>query len=169
MSHSGAGKTEIAKILEGQGFRVIQSYTTRKPRYENEWGHLFCTVDEYHEFKNNGEIVAYSLFEGNHYFSTKEQMYNTDIYIVDPDGIEDLKSRIDDIEFITIYLKVDTGIRIERMKQRGDSIDKILKRVTEDGIKFQNKKYDYCVQNKDLDKAVKIISYITQVENGGDE
>ena len=41
---SGSGKTTVAKALEKHGYNVIQSYTTRPRRSENEWGHTFVTV-----------------------------------------------------------------------------------------------------------------------------
>ena len=41
---SGSGKTTIAKELDKLGYNIIHSYTTRKPRVENEWGHIF--IDE---------------------------------------------------------------------------------------------------------------------------
>lgn len=165
MAYSGAGKTEVAKALEKRGYRVLQSYTTREPRTENEWGHNFCTVDEYEKFKNNGEIAAYTYFDNHHYFSTKSQLNETDIYVIDPDGIENLKQNISDIEFITIYLKVDKNTRMRRMQQRGDDVVDILSRVTNDGLKFRKKRFDYQVINYDFEKAVKIIEYIMTIEN----
>ncbi|QSF43461.1 AAA family ATPase [Paenibacillus tianjinensis] len=167
MGYSGSGKTEIAKALEKYSYNILQSYTTRQPRYEGEYGHMFCTVDEYEQFERNGEVAAYSLIEGNHYFSTKEQIYNTPnlIYVCDPDGIKDLKEKITDIEFITIYIKVDKKTRMRRMHERGDSVDKILSRVTTDGIKFAKKRFDYQVINYEFDKAVKIIKNIIETEN----
>lgn len=165
VGHSGSGKTKVVKYLEDLGYDVLQSYTTRPARTENEWGHLFCTVDDYKAFKSNDEIVAYSFFDGNHYFSTKQQLYDTDLYVVDPDGIEDLKQNIEDIDFITIYLKVDDVTRIKRMKQRGDSANKIIRRVAVDNDKFKNLTFDYAVSNDDFDKTIKIIKYIVETEN----
>ena len=43
---SGSGKTTIAKELEKEGYNIIHSYTDRKPRVENEWGHTFVSVEE---------------------------------------------------------------------------------------------------------------------------
>lgn len=165
VGHSGSGKTEIVKRLESLGYRVLQSYTTRPARSVNEWGHLFCTIDEYNKLKSTDEIVAYSYFDENHYFSTKQQLYDTDLYVVDPDGINDLKMNIDDIEFVTIYLKVELITRIERMKSRGDSEEKIRQRLNVDGRKFSNLAFDYAVSNRNFDKAVNIIKYIMETEN----
>ncbi|WP_342423162.1 AAA family ATPase [Paenibacillus sp. FSL E2-0178] len=167
MGYSGSGKTEIAKELEKYGYNVLQSYTTRQPRYKGEYGHMFCSVNEYEQFKEKGEVAAYSLIEGNHYFSTKEQIYNTPklIYICDPDGIKDLKEKITDIEFITIYIKVDKHTRWRRMISRGDDVVKVMDRVTQDGEKFKRKRFDYQVINYEFDKAVKIIKGIIEIEN----
>lgn len=165
MAYSGAGKTEVAKELENKGYNVLQSYTTRKPRTVHEWGHLFCSNEEYERYKNEDQIAAYTYFDDHHYFSTKEQLYNTDIYVIDPDGIEYLKQNIPDIEFITIYLKVDKHTRMRRMQLRGDDVVDILSRVTNDGIKFKEKRFDYQVINYDLSKAVKIIESIMKIEN----
>jgi guanylate kinase len=168
MGYSGSGKTEIAKELEKYGYNVLQSYTTRQPRYEGEYGHIFCNVEDYEVFKKNGQIAAYSLIEGNHYFSTLEQFHLNDkpiIYVCDPDGINDLKERIVNIEFITIYIKVDKHTRWRRMISRGDDVVKVMSRVAQDGEKFKKKRYDYQVANYNFKKAVNIIKYIIETEN----
>ena len=43
---SGSGKTTIAKELEMMDYNIIHSYTTRKPREPNEWGHTFVDRNE---------------------------------------------------------------------------------------------------------------------------
>lgn len=162
---SGSGKTEIAKTLYTKGYDVLQSYTTRKPRSKNEWGHLFCSTDEYEQFKNEDDIVAYSYFDNNHYFSTKSQIYATDIYVVDPDGVEDLKKNIEDINFTVIYLNVNANTRRNRMHIRGDSVEMIRQRLINDERKFGNLKFDYAIPNNNLNKAIKIIEYIMELED----
>lgn len=164
IGESGSGKTEIVKELEYYGYKVIQSYTTRPARKVDEWGHIFCSDVEYEKFRNDGEIVAYSYFNNYHYFSTKAQMYNCDVYVVDPDGIEDLKSKVNDIRFITISLNVDMGTRINRMTKRGDSLETIAQRLNVDAVKFKNKKYDYCVPNDNITRTLDIIRYIMDAE-----
>lgn len=160
MGESGSGKTSITKELQNRGFNILQSYTTRQPREENEFGHLFCSIEEYEKFKQEDQIVAYSYFNNHHYFSTKEQMYNCDVYVVDPDGIKDLKSKVKDIEFVTIYLKVNWLTRAERMFNRGDDHDKVEDRLQYDFKKFKDKEYEYAVINDDFNKTVDIIEYI---------
>lgn len=165
MAYSGAGKTEVAKALEQKGYSVLQSYTTRSARSEIEWGHTFCSLEEYEQFKENNEIAAYTYFDGNHYFSTKSQLNETDIYVIDPDGITYLKENVKDIEFVVIYLKVDKKTRMKRMFERGDTVDQMLSRINGDGLKFRKKRFDYQVINYDLDNAVNIVEHIMKVEN----
>lgn len=130
---SGTGKTTIAKHLKGKGFNIIKSYTTRKPRRENEWGHifirgnwevvdLFCAIDR----RGNdieipkGNMIAYKNLYRDHYFATKEQYQGkgTSIYIVDPDGAEQVKRDVDDAEVITIALNADKENRMHRIRGR---------------------------------------------------
>jgi guanylate kinase len=166
IGESGSGKTTIVESLSKMGFDILQSYTTRKPRTENEWGHLFCSVEEYEAFKANGDIVAYSYFNNYHYFSTKEQMYKTDFYVVDFDGAVDLKNNINDIDFILVYLQVPTDIRIERMMQRGDSESFAISRVNHDSVKFsENKFFDYSINNTgEIDKTIDVLMAILDIE-----
>lgn len=109
---SGSGKTTIAKQLDGN---IIQSYTTRPERYENEWGHIFVdSVDE-------ENIVAYAELHGYEYYATEDQFIEGDnIYIVNPDGAEQVHEYFQDsdVEVITIYIVVDESVREERMITR---------------------------------------------------
>ncbi len=41
VGESGSGKSTIAELLEKEGYNYIKSYTTRKPRYKGERGHIF--------------------------------------------------------------------------------------------------------------------------------
>lgn len=137
---SGCGKTSVAKELEKTGYNIIQSYTTRPPRVEGEWGHTF--IGEYRLFKGGSseeliindvanvklhyrqDMIAYfnSYNSGHHYFATDEQVIRgkDNIYIVDNAGAQQVHEyyKDSDVEVITIYLQVDEPIRAERLAQR---------------------------------------------------
>ena len=129
---SGSGKTTIAKELEKEGYNIIHSYTTRKPREENEWGHTFVTgkVNKYLGFDgrtylliNNGMIykpIALKERYGEAYWATKEQYQGKgiSIYIIDPDGAQQVKQTVDDAEVITIFLMADELERVNRLEYR---------------------------------------------------
>lgn len=162
MGESGSGKTTIADELEKLGLKVVQSYTTRPQRYEGERGHIFVSDSEYEQFKANNDITAYSLFNGYHYFCTFEQVNTHDIYVVDPDGIKDLKEKSPHLDIKVIYIDVDEQTRISRMLERGDGIGQVSNRLYNDKIKFNEKEYDFRVVNADLIQSVQdIVFYIT--------
>jgi len=64
---SGSGKSTVAEILAKKyGMRCASSYTTRKPRFEGEPGHIFVTDEEFDRI-DPGEMVAYTEFAGYRY------------------------------------------------------------------------------------------------------
>ena len=165
MGESGCGKTKLSSILEKVGFDVLKSYTSRPRRFADEGGHIFITPEEVDNYRN--DIVAYTKFDGYEYFSTKKQIYESDIYIIDPDGIRFLKNYFKDaadIKIVTIYLKVSPIRRIYRMLKRGDKL-KIIKRLFNDFKKFKHKEYDYVIENKNIMKAVQKFKDIVWQEN----
>lgn len=86
---SASGKTTITNSLEKNfGFKSLQSYTTRPKRTTNETGHTFVTNEEFNNLK---DICAYGEFGGYKYCATKEQVDNSDIYVIDAQGVEYFK------------------------------------------------------------------------------
>lgn len=135
---SGSGKTTaINRICRNLPFlHQIQSYTTRKPRYENENGHIF--VDE-NTFLNLQELCAYTFFNGNHYGCTRQQIEDNDFYIIDPDGISFMLNEYKgNKEIYVIYIKSNIFFRISNMYHRKDDIKNIIKRVINDSFKFNS-------------------------------
>lgn len=155
---SGSGKTTIAKNLEHYGLKQVQSYTTRKPRYDGEDGHTFITMEEYMKLPDK---VATTYFDGNYYCATQQQCEDADIYVIDPHGIESFKRNYHGRKkWITVYLDVNPFTRFSRMVKRGDSIFAALKRLRHDHRAFKH--FKKCpdiviVKNKDVQKVSDII------------
>ena len=170
MGESGSGKTALSSILEKVGFDVLKSYTSRPKRFADEGGHIFITPKKSIDYRFGlfrNSIVAYTEFDGYDYFATKKQIYENDIYIVDPDGIRFLKNYFKDdadIKIVTIYLKVSLTRRICRMLKRGDKL-KVIKRLFNDFKKFKHKEYDYIIENEDIMTAVQTFKDIVWQEN----
>lgn len=161
---SGSGKTTIAKELEGMEYNIIHSYTTRKPREPNEWGHTFVDRNELTQAPFNiiaiGKrpelMIAGEELYGELYFATKEQYKGkgTSIYIVTPKAAEQVRQNVDDAEVITIFLMADESIRLDRMKdERGYYV--AIDRINKDMEIFSKCKCDYVVDaNRDVDKVI---------------
>ena len=132
---SGSGKTTVADYLEEHyGLKVLASYTTRKPRYEDEKSHTFVTKDDFNTMPNK---VAHTLFDEHHYWATQEQCDASDIYVIDPDGIKSLRRNYNSPRpYMIVYLKINPVVRFWRMMKRGDGFKKSITRIIHDHRKF---------------------------------
>lgn len=133
---SGCGKTSVCSELERYfEWKVLQSYTTRPKRSEDETGHTFITEDE---FDNLRDICAYTKFDGYRYCATAEQVNEADIYVIDPDGLKDFRKNYPGPKIvIPIYLWADDETLKKRMEERGDSKLNITRRLWHDKVKFR--------------------------------
>ena len=128
---SASGKSTMANLLEQKyGYKQVQSYTTRLPRYDGEPGHIFVTKKE---FDNLGELAAYTLYNGNEYGTTFKQLEECDIYVIDVPGVETLLQK-DKIKraICVIYFDTTVRTRINRMVERGASDMEIVSRLYDD-------------------------------------
>lgn len=158
---SGSGKTTVTKILERDyGMKLVESYTTRPPRYPNEKGHIFVSDKE---FDALGEMCAYTEYDGHRYGVTPEVIDQNDIYVIDPYGLNFLRRRYPGEKTVVgIFISVNEEERKRRMRARGDSEEKILKRIVQDDISFGEpedmRMYQMCVPNCDSDLTARCIA-----------
>ncbi len=123
---SGTGKTSIAYALKERcGYNVIESYTTRPPRYEGERGHIFLFFEselEYEEYMSSvrDEMIAYSCYDGHDYFATKEQYRGRgiSIYVIDVPGVKMLRKTVKDAGIVVIALRVEFDTMVHRLFTR---------------------------------------------------
>ena len=128
---SGSGKTTIGNYLsEYKGYKQVQSYTTRLPRFKGEEGHIF--VDE-NEFNCLDGLVAYTEYNNNKYGVTAQMVDEADIYVLDVPGVETLLKQYNTHRPIYIfYFDATVHTRINRMIERGDHDNAIISRLLED-------------------------------------
>lgn len=152
---SGCGKSTVEKELKAlYGWKSVNSYTTRKPRFEGETGHLFISDSDFDKIREE-DIMAYTEFDGNRYCSTSEQINDSQIYVIDPYGIEVLRNRYKGHKkIIVVYLYANDDILVSRMKKRGDTIDRIKKRVENDKSSFCNVVFDYSIDTSNKNPTV---------------
>lgn len=160
VGESGSGKTSIVSLLEKRhSLKSIQSYTTRPKRYENEYGHIFVSENEFNLLEN---LVGYTLYNGYQYCATSQQVEDNDLYVIDIAGINFFKENYKGNKIVkTIYIKSDMPTRFDRMIERGkqdglphkEACDFTLKRIINDVIEFKNIKEiaDFVVTNNEDD------------------
>lgn len=110
VGRTASGKSMIARALSKERqLRQVKSYTTRPIReseqaYPESADHYFISDDEVEKFKD--QIAAYTEINGYKYFTTFDELDQCDTYVIDPNGIEDLKQRCGDkYNLITIYVR----------------------------------------------------------------
>lgn len=132
---SGSGKTTIAELLSSRnGWKQIESYTTRAPRYEGEIDHIFITDKE---FDRLTDIVAYTEYNGHRYGCTATQIDSCQIYVVDIPGVETLlKNYKGNKKFLAVIPALSETTRWCRMLERGDTKEKIEERIAIDRDAF---------------------------------
>ena len=128
---SASGKSTIATILEKvYGYKQVESYTTRKPRHFAEGGHIFVSEED---FLNLGELAAYTLYNGNQYGVTYDQLEQCSIYVIDVPGVENLLKNLNGSRPICIvYFDAAVSTRIMRMIERGAGDHEIIGRLLTD-------------------------------------
>ena len=169
---SGSGKTTITEQLEQKyGLKSIQSYTTRKPRYDGETGHIFISDEEFDKLT---DMVAYTEFAGNRYCATAEQVEDNDLYIIDPKGIDFfMKSYKGSKTPKIIFISSNLTTRYERMvgraetkgKSHQEAIESSLTRIVNDAEEFydyiQGQAWiDYVCKNNSNDKLEDVVDKI---------
>ena len=168
MGETASGKDTLTKKLcEDTGMKAIVSYTTR-PRRTNEGDtHIFVDDSVYEQMKDN--LAAYTEINGFRYWTTIEQIYDNDIYIIDPNGLETLENLgLEDIDICSIYINVPLEVRLERALYRGDSLEDFFSRNKSEMRQFIQMKaaggFDYAISNLNEDKAYAVLKYIVEVE-----
>lgn len=169
MGESASGKDTLTKRLcEELGMKMVVSYTTRPPRKGEVGTHVFVDDSVYEEMKESGNIAAYTEINSCKYWSTIEQLYENDVYIIDPIGLQTLEDLNLDIDLCSIYINVPVEVRLTRAIARGDKLDAFASRAASELDQFVRMKahggFDYSVNNLNDDKAFEVLKKIIEVE-----
>ncbi len=134
--NSGAGKTfQIQNLKKSLDIFEVITYTTRKkrPLEVEDVDYYYITIEEFKELEKNGDVIAPTSYVGNYYGVPANilEKYTGDedcILDVDLPGIVEIKERFgSSVVVICLYLTKDVMER--RMRERGDSEDKIEHRL----------------------------------------
>lgn len=144
---SGTGKSTLVNSITG--LNILNSYTTRPKRFENEKGHIFVDDVVYDMLEN---IVAETKFGNYRYCATKSQIDKADVYILDKKGVEAIDNnyigKANKRDIFVVYIKTKF---LERLKRciKDEGFHKGIKRMLRDIGKFRYMNYiaDYVAPN----------------------
>lgn len=183
MGETSSGKdtitNEVIKKSNGK-LRAVVSYTTR-PKRDNETDgveHYFVSPEEFQKIRKSqgNNIVAYTKIasndspDGYEYMATVNGLLSSDLYIIDPKGLQYLRSNFgDQFDIIAIYIYAPFSERDKRAQCRSDYKSSFLKRCCAEKEQFEHfrnhNQYDYIIYNLDglsqnsIDTVSRIIDY----------
>lgn len=171
MGRTASGKDTLAnKLCERTGLRQVISYTTRERRVNEGNTHIFVSEEEYQTLEDSGQIAAFTQIGPYKYCCTIEQLYNNDVYVIDPVGVQHLRELgLPNLRLVTVYVNVADDVRKERaINKRRDDRAVFMKRDIAEREQFRtmlrNADFDYSVSNLDIAKAYSVLRWITQIE-----
>ena len=115
MGRTGSGKDYLAKQLAKQGLSILPSYSTREPRHPGENTHIFIKPGEVGLYPDK---VATVVLNDCMYFSTREQVMQHDVYVIDPKGIKELLLNCPEIPFTVCYVETSLDVRMKNALDR---------------------------------------------------
>ena len=171
MGRTACGKDSLVnKLCERTGLKSIVSYTTRQRRVNEGNAHIFATNEDYEQMNSDGNVAAYTEIAGNIYWTTVDQLYDNDVYIIDPIGVGTLRElNLPNIRLVTVFINTPDDVREQRaLQHRGDDKTKFRTRDFAERGQFRemlkNAEFDYSVSNIDFAKAYSVLRWIATVE-----
>lgn len=175
---SASGKTEISKTLRKKyGIVKAVTHTTRAPRDGEIDGidYYFVLEESFLQLETKGFFVETTVYNGNHYGCSKNEIADDKVVIVDPVGLKNFLA-LKDNSIVSFFLEANEKTRRERMLQRGDSPAGIDARIENDKKAFDEKflkNVDYRIKTdgKTLDVLTKEIytKYVKTLKERGIE
>ncbi len=162
---SGAGKGTIcAELLKQMPDLIIsRSVTTRAPRpnERKNRSYFFVSTETFLEMVRNNELLEYDQHFENYYGTPKKFVldmlnFGKDVILeIEVNGALQVKQNYPDSILFFIEAPSEEAI-YDRLKKRGtESEEKIQIRMARNKLELaQRHKYDYCIMNDDIDRAV---------------
>lgn len=171
---SGSGKGTVVKQLDTiNKYALSISITTREKRAGETEGkdYFFSTVEEFHDMRNNNDLLEHAVFCNNYYGTPKsyveKQIEEGSIVIleIDVNGALQVKEKFP--ESVLLFLMpptLDELTRrlINRNTEEADVIQGRLNRALEE-IELIDQ-YDYLIINDVVEQAVEMIDTIVDAE-----
>lgn len=172
---SASGKTEVAKLLiTKHGVKKVVTHTTRNIRLGEVDGidYHFVSKEEFLRLKASNYFVETTEYNGNYYGTSIAEVASNKALIVDPNGVQSFQD-LHDPTIVIFRLLASETTRFNRMIIRGDALEEIKRRISEDKEWFAEDKYsgvnytintDYITIEEVADQIFKI--YTSLMEKG---
>lgn len=151
---SASGKTTIAKrLIEKYHFTKFVTHTTRPMRVGeiNDIDYHFVTVEEFNQKINNNKFIEYMKYNDNYYGSAFDDVGKNKVLIVDISGANVFNNKVGDSS-VFFFIESDEKTTKQRMIERGDKEEDIVKRINGDKEHFQKSKMnriDYVINTNE--------------------
>lgn len=171
IGESASGKSTIEKMLVKKGFNKIVSYTTRpiRPNETDGVDYHYISKEEFLNKLQNRFFAEYTIYNSWYYGIAIPDCKDDSVVVVEPHGFRQLK-KIERLNIISFYIKVDERERLIRMVKRGDNLLEVFRRIFSDQGVFQfiDQEVDYVIDNnKNINDSVnEIIELIEGCNNG---
>lgn len=149
---SASGKTEIAKtLIKNFNYKKFVTTTTRSIRIGeiNNVDYHFVSIDEFKNKIENDQFIEYTQYNGNYYGSTKDEISDDKIIILEPNGFLKFKN-LSLKTMVSFFVECPKDVRKERMIERQDKEEDIKRRLNNDDFIFNDeikKEADFIVTN----------------------
>lgn len=162
---SGCGKqTVIQRVMEiFPNAAFVKSATTRAPRQSNPFEHYFMSKRQFDSKVKRGEFFEHVVVHGQQYgilnkdletvLANPEKIFMRDVDVL---GTVKLKQYLTGkTDVISIFLECPDDVLKKRLLNRGESEESANLRLQRGEFERQYKdKYDYVIENIDLNKTV---------------
>lgn len=171
MGRTASGKDSLVNnICKELNLSSVISYTTRPKRFDTENTHIFVDkqVLQKHMVENN--IAAFTTIGEYAYWTTKEQITNCDIYIIDYEGLKSLRLKTpSNTRIVSIYIEAPEEDRIKRALLRQPNSEIIIQnRIANENEQFsilENlQDYQYKITNIHFIQALNELKQIVVAE-----
>jgi guanylate kinase len=157
LGKSGSGKDYLRRELTNFGLKYVPKFTTRPKRTNEIDGEDYDFIDHnlYSLLHQQGKIKTSECFVINgvnwYYGITKENWDNNQVFIMTTEELKQI-SMEDRNKCFVVYLNIDKEIRTQRLSERRDYNDSIIRRVESDEKDFNEFcDYDLCLTDHEFE------------------
>lgn len=148
-----SGKSSaVREVCSKLGLKQVKSFTTRpmRPGEDVNSDHYFISEKDVESYRN--KIIAWTEIKGYQYFTTSDELDESDFYVIDPNGINYLKPVAGrKYQFVIVYIRATEKQRSFRSYERGDDVNEFIERCKSEDEQFSdfehNMVWDYHIIN----------------------